>query len=271
VRPCAPVVLTIVALLASAAPGQIVVFQAINNNGFFAPFNAANAATVTYGDSGWLSASGTDTYTLTSITLGLAVLNSTATGTTDLVFTFNDGDPSGLVFGPGTALYSTTVQSVQLPDASQTGGLAYFSLTIPLPNVRTTGGFNNIGWSVALANFQCNGQFGFQCSRSTGQQVGSYTNNASYFDGASWSLFSFGPDPVTGVANFVAVVEGDVTAECYANCDGSTGSPQLTANDFQCFLNRFAAGAIYANCDGVGGLTANDFQCFLNAYAAGCS
>ena len=60
---------------------------------------------------------------------------------------------------------------------------------------------------------------------------------------------------------------------CYANCDGSTGSPLLTSNDFQCFLNRFAAGNPYANCDGSTGeplLTANDFQCFLNAFAAGC-
>jgi hypothetical protein len=26
-----------------------------------------------------------------------------------------------------------------------------------------------------------------------------------------------------------------------------------------------------ANCDGVGGITAGDFQCFLNKYAAGCT
>jgi hypothetical protein len=60
---------------------------------------------------------------------------------------------------------------------------------------------------------------------------------------------------------------------CYPNCDGSTGNPRLTANDFQCFLNSFAAGESYANCDGSTGvpaLTANDFQCFLNAFAAGC-
>ncbi|MBX3376317.1 MAG: hypothetical protein KF678_04865 [Phycisphaeraceae bacterium] len=64
------------------------------------------------------------------------------------------------------------------------------------------------------------------------------------------------------------------TGGCYANCDQSTGSPLLTANDFQCFLNTYAAGASYANCDGSTGspaLTANDFQCFLNKYAAGCS
>ena len=61
---------------------------------------------------------------------------------------------------------------------------------------------------------------------------------------------------------------------CYANCDGSTGNPLLTANDFQCFLNKYASGDPQANCDASTGsplLTANDFQCFLNRFAAGCS
>ena len=31
-------------------------------------------------------------------------------------------------------------------------------------------------------------------------------------------------------------------SSCYANCDGSTGTPLLTANDFQCFANAYAAG-----------------------------
>ncbi len=64
-----------------------------------------------------------------------------------------------------------------------------------------------------------------------------------------------------------------IPAPCYANCDASTLAPILTANDFQCFLNKFAAKDPYANCDGstiAPTLTANDFQCFLNAYAAGC-
>jgi hypothetical protein len=61
---------------------------------------------------------------------------------------------------------------------------------------------------------------------------------------------------------------------CYANCDQSTSEPILNANDFQCFLNKFAAGDSYANCDGSTAppvLNANDFQCFLNNFAAGCS
>lgn len=254
-----------------------VVFQNTTNNGYFTPFSSASNPAIKYGDSGWLSNNGSDTYTLTSITLSLAVAGSTAVGSTDIIFTFNDGDPSGLGFGPGTALYTTTIQNVQLPDASQTAGLAYFTLTIPLPNIHTTGGFNNVGWSVKLANYQSNGQFGFQCSRSTGQAVGFYTNNASFYNGTTWSLFAFGPDPVTGVANFVVTIEGAVTVPpvpCYANCDGSTTTPTLTANDFQCFLNSFASSNSYANCDGsttTPTLTANDFQCFLNAFAAGCS
>ncbi len=62
-------------------------------------------------------------------------------------------------------------------------------------------------------------------------------------------------------------------SSCYSNCDGSTSTPTLTANDFQCFLNAFAAGKNYANCDQSTAsplLTANDFQCFLIKYAQGC-
>jgi subtilisin-like proprotein convertase family protein len=63
-------------------------------------------------------------------------------------------------------------------------------------------------------------------------------------------------------------------AACYANCDDSTATPQLTANDFVCFLNAYSTAEPYANCDGSTGtplLTANDFTCFVNRYAQGCS
>ncbi len=63
-------------------------------------------------------------------------------------------------------------------------------------------------------------------------------------------------------------------AVCIANCDCSAAAPMLTANDFQCFLNKFALGDLYANCDqstSAPVLTANDFQCFLNAFASGCN
>lgn len=69
---------------------------------------------------------------------------------------------------------------------------------------------------------------------------------------------------------------------CVANCDGSTASPLLTANDFMCFLNRYheAMGlpyaqqvTSYANCDGSTThpvLNIGDFVCFNNRFATGC-
>ncbi len=72
----------------------------------------------------------------------------------------------------------------------------------------------------------------------------------------------------------LSITPGSGPTPCYANCDGSTTAPLLTANDFQCFLNKFASGDTYANCDqstAAPVLTANDFQCFLNRFAAGCS
>ena len=42
----------------------------------------------------------------------------------------------------------------------------------------------------------------------------------------------------------IAVLHGHCfgAGDCYANCDGSTSNPLLTANDFQCFLNAYASG-----------------------------
>jgi len=55
--------------------------------------------------------------------------------------------------------------------------------------------------------------------------------------------------------------------------DWSALSPILNVNDFQCFMNKFAAGDSYANCDGSTAppiLNVADFICFMNKYAAGC-
>ncbi|HET9185986.1 MAG TPA: SBBP repeat-containing protein, partial [Solirubrobacterales bacterium] len=60
---------------------------------------------------------------------------------------------------------------------------------------------------------------------------------------------------------------------CYANCDSSTAPPVLNVLDFNCFLNRFAAGEPSANCDGSTApptLNVLDFNCFLSAFGAGC-
>ncbi len=72
----------------------------------------------------------------------------------------------------------------------------------------------------------------------------------------------------------VDLLKHPIAQSCYANCDNSTTPPTLNVNDFNCFLNRYAAGESYANCDNSTSppvLNVNDFNCFLNKYAAGCS
>jgi probable HAF family extracellular repeat protein len=82
---------------------------------------------------------------------------------------------------------------------------------------------------------------------------------------------------IVGMGTRFGVQEGFVAVIpriCDANCDGSTAPPALNANDFQCFLNRFAVGDTRANCDGSVTppiLNANDFACFINLFTAGCS
>jgi len=192
----------------TAAASAQTIFNAGPDNGFFTPFSSATSSNVRYGDSGWLTNGGSAPIGLRDITLGLAVFsgaNGAAPGQTDLTFTFNDGDPSGLVFGPGSTLYTVTIQNIALPASDGiTPGFLY--LTIPLPGVVTSGNFNNVGWSVGVQNFNYEGSFGFQVSSTLAQSVGFYTNNASFYNGTSWSLFAFSGDPTFGVANFVAEI-----------------------------------------------------------------
>jgi hypothetical protein len=195
----------VVTLALAGSAHATVVFSNTFDNGFFTPFSSSTAAGVRYGDSGWFGGGSDAPIGLTGITLGLAMANSTREGSADVRFTFHDGDPSGLVFGSAAQLFSTTVR-VTLPDAAENGGPVFFNLSIPLTGVSTLGGFNNVGWSVSVSNFDSDGQFGFQCSSGFGQTAGYYTNNASWYNGTNWSLFSFGSGAF-GVANFVAELQ----------------------------------------------------------------
>lgn len=203
---CVLIVSALLVGAGSSARGSVV-FQNGHDNGFFTPFSATTPGSWKYGDSGWFGFGSDAPVELESITLGLAVWSPApvAAGTTDIVFSFHDGDPSGLVFGSAAALFTTTLTGVELP-AAVSGGAEFFSITIPLAGVSTLGGFNNIGWSIQVQNFNYGGSFGFQCGSAISQTHGFYTNNASFFNGSSWSLFSFGPDPTFGVANYVATV-----------------------------------------------------------------
>ncbi len=185
-------------------------------------------------------------YQLSAITLLLA---NPTTGTAT-VSIYSDGklEPGSLV----GALTSPASYSSNLALATFGGN------SIPLAA-------NTTYWVVLQAN---SGSFDWAWSADdTGAGAGFlHTWGVSEDSGAFWWSYDRFPTQFSVVAS--------VPGTCYANCDNSTGSPRLTANDFQCFIDAFASGLTYANCDGSSGtptLTANDFQCFINAYATGCT
>lgn len=79
--------------------------------------------------------------------------------------------------------------------------------------------------------------------------------------------------PFFTVATYVSTGLAKWTDGPYANCDGSTLPPVLSALDFACFLDRYRANDPYANCDGSTAapvFNALDFSCFFQRYRAGC-
>lgn len=192
-----------VALMAATVAGARAAHADVVYDGFGAPtglftpfFTGSNQLTHTFGDSGWVMGPNEPAITgINSVILGLAVYSSSfaaiPAGKTDIKFTFNDGDPSGLVFGTGTTLYSTTLKNVELPAIDpQVSNSAIFELVVPIDFVSTLGGYNNVGFGISVENFDYQGQFGFQTT-SSALPLGFSTINASEFNGSSWSLYSF--------------------------------------------------------------------------------
>ena len=88
---------------------------------------------------------------------------------------------------------------------------------------------------------------------STGAGLGEWTQGVSPIGGVSGSqVLTFAvpasaPDTLYYGCEFhfnmgwqINIING--TPQCYANCDGSTTPPVLNVLDFNCFINRFAAG-----------------------------
>ncbi len=189
---------------------------------------------------------------------GQLVRINTTTGAATLIGTGNAGTTiGGLEFDPR----SNTLYGVN--DAAGGTTLVTFNTT--------TGAITTIGVLGAGAT-DCNGL-------------------AVTDDGQLWTINAptqqlLRINPATGAATLVGPTGGifgsgfgmaatltKPAAACYANCDGSTDVPSLTAADFSCFLSKFRAGDSYANCDGSTGaptLTAADFACFLSKFRAGC-
>lgn len=209
---------TIAALVAVCVPvvasaDLIPFYRTGSATGYFTPFTSTTPAGTKFGDSGWFGSGSSAPATVGSVVLGLAVATNGTdpipAGTVDIAFTFNNGDPSGFVFGNGATLYSTTITSVALPEISAPAdeAFAFFDLVVPIPGgVSTLGGFNNVGFSVGVQNFNYTGSFGFQ-NRGDFNAVGFYTNNASQFTpGSGWSLFAFGGRNPQDIGNFAFTV-----------------------------------------------------------------
>jgi glucose/arabinose dehydrogenase len=89
----------------------------------------------------------------------------------------------------------------------------------------------------------------------------------------SYVLDTFGEDAAGEL--YIGSIYGvdRILPACAANCDGSTAPPVLNVLDFNCFLNAFTAGDLYANCDGSTTppvLNVLDFNCFINLFTGGC-
>ncbi len=93
-------------------------------------------------------------------------------------------------------------------------------------------------------------------------------NNDGLFDNATERTTFYAAVAPGGVRQLAMIPR-----YCQPNCDESTTPPILNVLDFACFLNKFAAGDLYANCDSSTTppiLNVLDFACFLNKFAAGC-
>jgi hypothetical protein len=195
-------------------------------------------------------------------------------------------------FGPpfiatGLGVYVPSMGHVVFPSGS---GLTVWdgnaSVISPWITSQPSGATVPAGESISLGVATGGGPSNYQW-----QKGGAPVFNGGSVSGATTATLTISPLATTDTGSYRVLVSnvcGAVTSQpaylfvpapcsglgCYANCDQSTACPTLSANDFQCFLNRFAAGNTWANCDGSSNqpvLNANDFLCYLNVYAAGCS
>lgn len=77
--------------------------------------------------------------------------------------------------------------------------------------------------------------------------------------------------PVDGVVHIYIPRRAGFDPNCDNSWDGNH-TPTLNAADFTCFLQKFAANELYADCDGSNKrpyCNEVDFTCFLRSFAAG--
>jgi hypothetical protein len=157
-------------------------------------------------------------------------------------------------------------------------------LTIPAASFSSGGSPNQFGttiqfttpWTYTGGHLLVEIRHGGFTGTSTSVDAVAATNTAAGYGtqfSACWTGNYAGTSGSQGNFSVVRLTASSGPAPCFANCDGSTIAPVLNVLDFNCFLNKFAAGDTYANCDGstiAPVLNVLDFNCFLNKFAAGC-
>jgi hypothetical protein len=207
-----------------------------------------------------------------------------ATAIVGPVATFSDTFLLANGFGGGvTATYPTLGPAIvnvriDLDQGRVTGGSVSLATSGSVAGDTYTAAIPaNLSQPAVIAN--AGGGFGIQFATVGGQLSDSVFGNVPaepwFFGQGGESIrgavivFRFNP-PSTS-ADFDAYLIQP--AQCYANCDGSSGAAVLTPADFTCFLGRYRAGDVNANCDSstaAPALTPADFTCFLTKYRRGC-
>ncbi len=163
-----------------------------------------------------------------------------------------------LVAGAMLPLVVSVSANAQSPGTGNYRALPYEG---PMPPRNPPPGGNDVPpeaqWcTIDSGGVTMTGPNGLELSCTTGQpDAGLMSSGALILSGGFWPL------PESAI-------------DCYANCDLSSLPPILNVNNFQCFLNLFAAQSPRANCDESTAspvLNINDFQCFLNKFATGCT
>jgi hypothetical protein len=94
----------------------------------------------------------------------------------------------------------------------------------------------------------------------------------SLFVGGEFGTVGAGPWPVPpgqgsalGIAQWVGCQN-----QCYADCDNSQVAPRLNVEDFSCFIQKFAYGDPYVDCNQDGIRDVQDFHCFIQRFMENC-
>jgi hypothetical protein len=214
-----------------------------------------------------------------SSTVGYSFTENLTQSTFDITFSHNCGYPTG---GSRASTFSGANFTVAAPTPYAVSGIISMPLGAPTATINMQYSLLPQGGGPAIFRHETTRSLaggssiilGAPISGDilTGSPTGTVIPGTTYI--VALTLLT-----ITQTIGAAAIPSGSFTIDlgvdpCRANCDGSTTTPVLTPNDFQCFLNAYAAGLSSANCDGsttTPMLTPNDFQCFINQYAAGCS